>query len=62
MAKWSFGVVAIAGAIVGMLVVATANAGETVQKASSGRFLQAAFYPDYLIFLKGLDPSQTETA
>lgn len=62
MAKWRIGVAAIAGAVLGTLVVASANAGETVQKASSGRFLQAAFYPDYLIFMKGLDPSQTETA
>ncbi len=62
MSKWSFGVVAIAGAVLGMLAVSGACAGEGVQKASSGRFLQAAFYPEYLIFMKGLDPSQTDTA
>ena len=62
MLKWRFGVAAITGAVLGMLVVSGASAGEGVQKASSGRFLQAAFYPEYLIFMKGLDPSQTDTA
>ena len=62
MSKWKFGVAAIAGAVLGMLAVSFASAGEGVQKASSGRFLQAAFYPEYLIFMKGLDPSRTDTA
>ena len=62
MSRWRFGVAAIAGAVLGMLAVSGASAGEGVQKASSGRFLQAAFYPEYLIFMKGLDPSRTDTA
>lgn len=53
---------AITTAILAMGLASAVTAGEMVQKPTSGRFLQAAFYPDYLIFMKGLDPAETKTA
>lgn len=52
----------ILGAVATLMTAAPAFAAEILTlSATEGRFLAAGFYPDYVVFLKGLDPSAIET-
>ena len=61
--KTSFGMAIVVGFLAAFSSVPVAAAEILTLKATEGRFkIQGGFYPNYLVFLKGLDPSGIETA
>lgn len=58
--RW-FYMVVVLGALSGLTALPAAAGDILTQKATSGRFLAGGFYPDYVLFLKGLDPSTIKT-
>ena len=49
------------GLLVGLLAMCADAADVLTLHATSGQFLLAGFYPAYVVFLKGLDPTTTKT-
>ena len=49
------------GLLVGLLAMSADAADIVTLHATSGQFLLAGFYPAYVVFLKGLDPTATKT-
>ena len=61
--KTSFGMAIVVGLLAAFSSVPVTAAEIMTLKATEGRFkIQGGFYPNYLVFLKGLDPSGIETA
>ena len=60
--KIGLGVAAVIAFLAAFASVPVTAAEILTLKASSGRFkIQGGFYPNYLVFLKGLDPSTVKT-
>ena len=60
--KIGFGVAAVVAFLAAFATVPVTAAEILTLKATSGRFkIQGGFYPNYLVFLKGLDASNIET-
>ena len=60
--KIGFGVAAVVAFLAAFATVPVTAAEILTLKATSGRFkIQGGFYPNYLVFLKGLDASTIET-
>jgi hypothetical protein len=49
------------GLLVGLFALSADAADILTLHATSGQFLEAGFYPSYIVFLKGLDPATTKT-
>ena len=61
--KFGFGMTAVVALLVVFFTIPVTAAEILTLKATDGRFkIQGGFYPNYLVFLKGLDPSTIKTA
>ena len=49
------------GLVVGLFAISADAADILTLHATSGQFLEAGFYPSYVVFLKGLDPAMIKT-
>ena len=60
--KFGFGMTAVVALLVVFFTIPVTAAEILTLKATDGRFkIQGGFYPNYLVFLKGLDPSTIKT-
>ena len=61
--KFGYGIAAVVALLVAFTSIPVTAAEILTLKATEGRFkIQGGFYPNYLVFLKGLDPSTIKTA